>query len=83
MEAQSRSRTRAGAAIRVQDDEYGEAIIRASGCRSVPQVSLVTRHPHALGRADAYDAALLDVAEDHLLYLLAEAGMFTDGQLVF
>ena len=43
--------------------------------------SLVTRH--ALGRADAYDAALLDVAQDHLLYLLAEAGMFTDGQLVF
>ncbi len=30
--------------------------------------SLVTRH--ALGRADAYDAALLDVAQDHLLYLL-------------
>ena len=43
--------------------------------------SLVTRH--ALGRADAYDAALLDVAQDHLLYLLDEAGMFTDGQLVF
>lgn len=43
--------------------------------------SLVNRH--ALGRADAYDAALLDVAQDHLLYLLAEAGMFTDGQLVF
>lgn len=43
--------------------------------------SLVTRH--ALGRADAYDAALLDVAQDHLLYLLAEAGMFIDGQLVF
>ena len=43
--------------------------------------SLVTRH--ALGRADAYDAALLDVAQDHLLYLLAEAGMFTDGQLAF
>ena len=43
--------------------------------------SLVTRH--ALGRADAYDAALLDVAQDHLLYLLAEAGMFADGQLAF
>lgn len=43
--------------------------------------SLVTRH--ALGRADAYDAALLDVAQDHLLYLLDEAGMFTDGQLAF
>ncbi len=43
--------------------------------------SLVTRH--ALGRADAYDAALLDVAQDHLLYLLIEAGMFADGQLAF
>ena len=43
--------------------------------------ALVTRH--ALGRGDAYDAALLDIAQDHLLYLLAEAGAFDDGQLVF
>ena len=43
--------------------------------------SLITRH--ALGRADAYDAALLDVAQDHLLYLLAAAGAFDDGQLAF
>ena len=43
--------------------------------------SLITRHP--LGRADAYDAALLDVAQDHLLYLLAAAGAFDDGQLAF
>jgi predicted nucleotidyltransferase component of viral defense system len=43
--------------------------------------SLITRH--ALGRADAYDAALLDVAQDHLLYLLAAAGAFDDGQFAF
>jgi uncharacterized protein len=36
-----------------------------------------------MGRADAYDAALLDVAQDHLLYLLAEAGVFDDGSLTF
>jgi len=38
---------------------------------------------HAFGRADAYDAALLDVAQDHLLFLLAESGLFADGRLVF
>jgi len=38
---------------------------------------------HALGRADAYDAALLDVAQDHLLYFLAEAGCFAGDHLVF
>jgi uncharacterized protein len=43
--------------------------------------ALVERH--ALGRADAFDAALLDVAQDHLLYLLAEAGSFDDNRLVF
>ncbi len=32
--------------------------------------ALVARH--ALGRAEAYDAALLDVAQDHLLYLLSQ-----------
>ena len=42
--------------------------------------SLVTRH--ALGRADAYDAALLDVAQDHLLYLLDEAGMLDRKSVV-
>jgi len=42
---------------------------------------LVSRH--ALGRADAYDAALLDVAQDHLLFLLAEAACFDGGHLVF
>jgi predicted nucleotidyltransferase component of viral defense system len=36
--------------------------------------ALVARH--AAGRADAYDAALLDVAQDHLLWLLAQLGQF-------
>lgn len=43
--------------------------------------ALVARH--AAGRSDAYDAALLDVAQDHLLFLLAEAVNFGDGRLVF
>lgn len=43
--------------------------------------ALVARH--ALGRADAYDAALLDIAQDHLLYLLNLAGVFEDGDLIF
>ena len=42
---------------------------------------LITRH--ALGRADGYDAALLDVDQDHLLYLLDAAGVFDSGQLAF
>ena len=41
---------------------------------------LVARH--ALGRADAYDAALLDVAQDHLLFLLTQTVAFGDGRLV-
>lgn len=43
--------------------------------------ALVTRH--ASGRADAYDAALLDVAQDHLLFLLASADRFADETLLF
>jgi Nucleotidyl transferase AbiEii toxin, Type IV TA system len=43
--------------------------------------ALVARH--ATGRADVYDAALLDVAQDHLLFLLAQAANFGDGRLVF
>ena len=43
--------------------------------------ALVSRH--ALGRADAFDAALLDVAQDHLLFLLDAAGMFTNERLTF
>jgi hypothetical protein len=38
---------------------------------------------HGAGRADTYGAALLDVAQDHLLWLLAELGHFDDGTLVF
>ncbi len=43
--------------------------------------ALVSRH--GLGRADAFDAALLDVAQDHLLFLLDAAGVFNDERLVF
>ena len=43
--------------------------------------ALITRH--ALGRAEAYDAALLDVAQDHLLYLLSQTVEFGDNRLVF
>jgi predicted nucleotidyltransferase component of viral defense system len=38
---------------------------------------------HGAGRADTYDAALLDVAQDHLLWLLAELRLFADHDLVF
>lgn len=38
---------------------------------------------HGAGRADTYDAALLDVAQDHLLWLLAELGHFHGESLVF
>jgi hypothetical protein len=37
---------------------------------------------HGAGRADTYDAALLDVAQDHLLWLLVELGLFEDGRLI-
>jgi hypothetical protein len=43
--------------------------------------ALITRH--AAGRRDAYDAALLDVAQDHLLYLLAQLEVFSADELVF
>jgi uncharacterized protein len=49
----------------------------------VPRLTRALVERHALGRGDAYDAALLDVAQDHLLYFLAEAGCFDSGQLVF
>jgi uncharacterized protein len=42
---------------------------------------VVTRH--AAGRRDAYDAALLDVAQDHLLFLHGQLGLFATGELVF
>lgn len=38
---------------------------------------------HGAGRADTYDAALLDVAQDHVLWLLAELGLFERGTLIF
>jgi uncharacterized protein len=42
---------------------------------------LVSRH--GLGRNDAYDAALLDIAQDHVLFLLDQAGAFGRERLVF
>jgi hypothetical protein len=38
---------------------------------------------HGAGRADAYRAALLDVAQDHLLAMLADEGFFNDERLIF
>lgn len=38
---------------------------------------------HGAGRADTYDAALLDVAQDHLLWSLSELGLFDGDALVF
>lgn len=38
---------------------------------------------HGAGRADTYDAALLDVAQDHLLWSLSELGLFDGDALIF
>lgn len=38
---------------------------------------------HGAGRNDTYGAALLDVAQDHLLWVLDQQGLFESGQLVF
>jgi uncharacterized protein len=38
---------------------------------------------HGAGRADTYGAALLDVAQDHLLTLLDQLDLFDDGELIF
>lgn len=38
---------------------------------------------HGAGSVDTYGAALLDVAQDHLLWLLDQLGLFDDGRLVF
>lgn len=38
---------------------------------------------HGAGRADTYGAALLDVAQDHLLTLLDQLELFDDGELIF
>jgi predicted nucleotidyltransferase component of viral defense system len=38
---------------------------------------------HGVGRADTYGAALLDIAQDHLLWLIDDAGLFDNHELVF
>jgi len=38
---------------------------------------------HGAGRNEAFPAALLDIAQDHLLHLIAEAGLFDGGELTF
>ena len=38
---------------------------------------------HGAGRSDTYGAALLDVAQDHLLWSLDQGGYFNDGSLMF
>lgn len=38
---------------------------------------------HGAGRVDTYDAALLDVAQDHVLWLLDQLGLFDGETLVF
>lgn len=43
---------------------------------STPTLTRALVGLHGAGRADTYGAALLDVAQDHLLWLLAELGFF-------
>ena len=38
---------------------------------------------HAGNRQDSYDVALLDVAQDHALFLMQTAGVFNDGRVIF
>ena len=38
---------------------------------------------HGAGRNDNYAAALLDVAQDHLLWMLDQLGLFESGELIF
>jgi predicted nucleotidyltransferase component of viral defense system len=38
---------------------------------------------HGAGRNDTYGAALLDVAQDHLLWMLDQQGLFESGELIF
>ena len=42
--------------------------------------ALVQRHA---GRPDAHGAALLDIAQDHILSVIADAGLFDTGELIF
>ena len=48
-----------------------------------PQLSRALVSRQASGRSGAYGAALLDVAQDHLLWLLAEEALFDHGRLIF
>ncbi len=43
--------------------------------------ALVLRH--ASNRQDSYDVALLDVAQDHALFLMQTAGVFDAGRVIF
>lgn len=38
---------------------------------------------HAANRQDSYDVALLDVAQDHALFLMQSAGVFDDRRVIF
>lgn len=51
----------------------------------MPNVSLTRGlvNLHGAARSDNYDAALLDVAQDHLLWLLAELNLFDGDGLIF
>lgn len=48
-----------------------------------PQLTRALISRHGTGRADTYGAALLDVAQDHLLWLLGQEGLFDGDGLVF
>jgi len=47
-----------------------------------PSLTRALVRRHGAGRADTYDAALLDVAQDHVLWLLAELGLFGAGSVI-
>jgi uncharacterized protein len=48
-----------------------------------PQLTRALVQRHGNGRADVYDAALLDVAQDHLLSFLVDEGLFDTNDLIF
>jgi uncharacterized protein len=48
-----------------------------------PRLTKALVQLHGNGRADTYAAALLDVAQDHLLSFLADEGLFDGGDLIF
>lgn len=49
----------------------------------MPQLTRALVANHGRARAEAFNPALLDVAQDHLLYLLATAGRFDGDDLIF